>query len=200
MTTNIGILIIEKTGTVKTLCVKQFNESELFKRCGFKSETNFCNHGELRVKTGDLTYIVTVYGKDTGRANFENKYDFPPPLDNTLFFGSCALVLHTEYKGETGPPILESIDMALWEQLHEKLFGGFEDLSSGAMMAADEMEEDEVDAHKTKVGGYLKDGFVVDDSDTLSVATTVDLDLDEEEEYSEESDESELMEETYFVE
>ena len=94
--------------------------------------------------------------------------------------------------------------MALWEQLHEKLFGGFEDLSSGAMMAADEMEEDEladvVDAHKTKVGGYLKDGFVVDDSDTLSVATTVDLDLDEEEEYSEESDESELMEETYFVE
>ena len=156
MTTNIGILIIEKTGTVKTLCVKQFNESELFKRCGFKSETNFCNHGELRVKMGDLTYIVTVYGKDTGRANFENKYDFPPPLDNTLFFGSCALVLHTEYKGETGPPILESIDMALWEQLHEKLFGGFEDLSSGAMMVADEMEEDEladvVDAQKTKVG------------------------------------------------
>ena len=167
MTNNIGVIIVEKPGTLRNLCVKSFSEDELYKRCGFKSAENFKKHCEWRIRKADLTYIISMYGKTTGKANFENKYDFPPPIDTTLFFGSCVLVCHTSYNGETGPPLLETLDIALWEKLYEKLFGGFEDLS--ATQLEDDAEIDELenipDAKKTKVGGYLKDGFVVDDDE-----------------------------------
>ena len=41
MASNIGILIVEKTGVVKPLCVKTFKEEELYKKCGFKTKENF---------------------------------------------------------------------------------------------------------------------------------------------------------------
>jgi N-acetylglutamate synthase-like GNAT family acetyltransferase len=33
---SLNIIIIEKTGILKSLLVKEFDESELFKKCGFK--------------------------------------------------------------------------------------------------------------------------------------------------------------------
>ena len=49
-------------------------------------------------------------------------------------------------------------------KMYEKLFGGFENLA--LTVVEDEEEEDELAAipasKKTKNGGYLKDGFVVD--------------------------------------
>ena len=52
-------------------------------------------------------------------------------------------------------------------KMYEKLFGGFEDLTLTCV--EDEEEEDELEnipkSMKTKKGGYLKDGFVVDSSD-----------------------------------
>jgi len=197
MPSNIGVLIVEKMGNVKPLCVKTYSESELYKRCGFKTADNFQKRCDWRVVIGDLTYIVSAYGKDVGRASFENKYDFPPPIDNILFFGSCALVLHTEYKGETGAPILESMDIDLWTKLYERLFGGFEDLAACATEDENEVDElAQIPAHeKTAVGGYLKDGFVIDD-DVVSVqgTDTTETEIDDE------SDESELIEEEYLLE
>lgn len=202
MTSNIGVLIVEKTGNVKSLCVKTYDESELYKRCGFKTADNFKKQCEWSIPGGgDLTYIVSAYGKDVGRANFENKYDFPPPIDNILFFGSCVLVLHTEFKGETGSPILESFDIDLWTKLYEKLFGGFEDLTTSA--AEDENEKDELEDipsdKKTKSGGYLKDGFVVEDDAPTADSEQGTETTEEEDEMDNDSDESELFEESYLT-
>jgi hypothetical protein len=109
-------------------------------------------------------YIVAVYGKTEGKANGENKYDFPPPIDNVLFFGSCALVC-SKVEGSVAPSVC-SLTLELWEKMYEKLFGGFEDLA--ATCVEDEAEIDELEnvpkEKKTKQG-YLKDGFVVDSSD-----------------------------------
>ena len=30
--------------------------------------------------------------KDSGRAGSENKFEFPPPVDNELYFGNCILL------------------------------------------------------------------------------------------------------------
>jgi hypothetical protein len=102
-----------------------------------------------------------LYAKEKGRANNENKYDFPPPVDNNLFFGNCALFVkdsHNEYT---------DLSIELWNKIYEKLFGGFENLDATAQ--ADEEEEDELEnipaEMKTKEGGYLKDDFVVDEDD-----------------------------------
>jgi hypothetical protein len=60
-----------------------------------------------------------------------------------------------------------NLSIELWNKIYEKLFGGFEDLATTCV--DDEEEEDELervtDSMKTKKGGYLKDGFVVDGSD-----------------------------------
>lgn len=205
MASNIGILIVEKTGLIKPLCVKTFKEEELYKKCGFKTKENFNKYTDWKLKSGDLTYIVSLYGKNVGRANSENKYDFPPPNDNTLFFGNCSLVLHTEYKGESGKPIVETLDTELWEKIYEKLFGGFEDLASTAI--EDDLEVDELEnipsSMKTDNGGYLKDGFVVEDGEEeeeigSELETSGTFGNDDDDSLSEVSEmDSELSEESY---
>ena len=159
-----SILIVEKGGNLKSLSVKDYQEDELFKKCGFKKADGFSKHHDWTIKLSGSKYIVSAYGKTEGKANGENKYDFPPPIDNVLFFGSCALVCH---KVEAGTTTTCNLTLELWEKMYEKLFGGFEDLA--ATCAEDDAEIDELEnvpkEKKTKQG-YLKDGFVVDSSDT----------------------------------
>ena len=157
---SITIVIVEKPGTIKSLTIKDFVEEELFKKCGFKKNDGFEKQTEWSVKTGGKKYTVAVFAKTDGRANCENKYDFPPPIDNTLFFGNCAIVAKENDK-------YINLSLELWNKIYEKLFGGFEDLAATAI--EDEQEEDElanVPKEKKTKNGYLKDGFVVDSSDT----------------------------------
>ena len=156
------IVLVDKTGTLKSLNVKDYKEEELYKKCGFKKADGFEKQTEWTVKiSGEGKFVVSVYGKSEGKANTENKYDFPPPIDTTLLFGSCAIVCAT--KKEDGKLKTDDLTVELWEKMYEKLFGGFEDLA--ATCVEDEEEEDELanvpEKFKTKQG-YLKDGFVVD--------------------------------------
>jgi hypothetical protein len=158
------IIIVDKTGTLKSLNVKDYKEEELFKKAGFKKVDGFIKHTDWSVKMDGQKYSIALYGKLDGKANMENKYDFPPPVDNMLFFGACVLI--ASVKTEKGFQ-LTNLTLELWEKVYEKLFGGFENLALTA--AEDEEEEDELAAvpksKKTKKGGYLKDGFVVDSSE-----------------------------------
>ena len=159
-----SILIVEKGGNIKALSVKDYQEDDLFKKCGFKKADGFSKQTAWTIKMSGSKYIVSVYGKTEGKANGENKYDFPPPIDNVLFFGSCALVCQ-KVEGATTP--MYNLTLDLWEKMYEKLFGGFEDLT--ATCAEDDAEIDELEnipSEKKTKQGYLKDGFVVDSSDT----------------------------------
>jgi hypothetical protein len=180
MTTNINVVIVEKTKSLKSLCIKSFKEDELYKKCGFKTDTNFEKQGEWSVsdKNESLVYIISLYGKTKGKAGSENMYDFPPPHDTTLFFGNCLLVCHTSYEGED--LILEDLTVELWEKLYDEL----EHIASSL---------------KTKEGGYLKDGFVVDDDEEPSVETG-EYEEEEEEDDGYEEDDSELSEESFLFE
>jgi len=153
-----SIIIIDKTGSIKESNVKSYKEDELYKKAGFKTADGF----ELAT-SWDLTvcgkkYFISVYGKKKGRAGQENKYDFPPPIDTTLFFGSCILVNHPEGQ-EVG-----SLTETEWEKIYEHLFGGFEDLGSEDSDESDDEEDEYKHIPKTK-DGYAKDGFVVDDKE-----------------------------------
>jgi hypothetical protein len=165
MAVSLTIIIVDKSGSLKTLTVKEYKEEELFKKCGFKKAEGFKKHTEWNnVKIDGEKYSVCVYAKDDGKANSENKYDFPPPIDNKLFFGSCALVGYI--KNDDGTKVLTNLSISLWEKIYEKLFGGFENLAVTTI--EDEEEEDElanVPKEKKTKHGYLKDGFVVDSDD-----------------------------------
>ena len=73
--TSVSIIIIEKGGNVKELKIKNFNEDELYKKCGFKSSTDFKLHSVWKnIKVNSTIYNIHIYGKLVGRANQENKY------------------------------------------------------------------------------------------------------------------------------
>jgi len=182
----LSIIIIEKMGTMKTLNVKDYKEEELYKKCGFKKEEGFEKRTEWKnVKIEGQCYSVSVYAKINGKANMENKYDFPPPIDNELYFGSCALVCSK--KNESGEYINFPFTLELWTKIYEKLFGGFENLADTCY--EDEHEIDElanVPADKKTKSGYLKDGFVISDNSS-SNDDEVDIESDIGSELSEES-------------
>ena len=164
MSQPLNIIIVERTGTLKMLAIKDFKEEELFKKCGFKKAEDFLKQTEWNVKYDGKKYYIQVFAKADGRANSENKYDFPPPIDTKLFYGCCAIVGYL--KNSDGTKLYTNLSIPLWEKIYEKLFGGFEDLAATAI--EDENEEDElanVPKEKKTKQGYLKDGFVVDSSD-----------------------------------
>jgi hypothetical protein len=160
------IIIVEKLGNLKTLGIKDYKEDDLFKKCGFKTNVGFQKQVEWKVKLNNISYYIQVYGKSEGRANNENKYDFPPPIDTKILFGNCAVVCNI--KNNVNEKEYINITIDLWETIYEKLFGGFEDLNK--LINEDDKEEDELlkipNKYKTKIGGYLKDGFVVDEYET----------------------------------
>lgn len=161
----LDIIIVERLGSLKLLSIKDFKQEELFKKCGFKKAEDFNKQTEWTVKYDGKKYFIQVFAKSDGRANSENKYDFPPPIDTKLFYGSCAIV--GQIKKDDGTKCYVNLSLALWNKIYEKLFGGFEDLAATAK--EDEEEEDElanVPKEKKTKQGYLKDGFVVDSSDT----------------------------------
>ena len=71
--------------------------------------------------------------------------------------------------------------------MYEKLFGGFEDLTLTAIEDENEIDElENIPKEKKTKDGYLKDGFVVDSSDTEEeISETDDEDEDEDEEETE---------------
>ena len=210
MSMPLDIIIVERLGSLKLLSIKDFKQEELFKKCGFKKAEDFNKQTEWTLKYDGKKYFIQVFAKSEGRANSENKYDFPPPIDTKLFYGSCAIV--GQVKKDDGSKCYVNLSLALWNKIYEKLFGGFEDLAATAK--EDEEEEDElanVPKEKKTKQGYLKDGFVVDSSDTEenspSVSESDDEDLQDDTDDENEPDEdddmliedvgSELSEESY---
>ncbi len=181
----VKIILVKKSGELENSVIKKEGIEDLCKKCGYKNQDNFKLHINWTVTIEKTTYNIELYGKEVGRANFENKYDFPPPVDTVLFFGTC-LLLNRNKDGKVC-----DLDIMDWEKVYEYLFGGFEDLAATA--AEDENEEDELehipDSQKTKEG-YLKDGFVVDDPNDSSSK-------DSDESYDEDDNISELAEEEY---
>ena len=175
------IVIVSKSGSLSESIVETNKEATLeeltillAKKCGNKKSDGFsCYHtykyknkskkktdkGASAAASASAMIYVDVWCKTDGRAGQENKYELPPPIDEIIFFGNIALVARIDKQTAC------DLSIDLWSKIYEKLFGGFEDLAATAQ--EDENEIDElafVPASKKTANGYLKDGFVVDDS------------------------------------
>jgi hypothetical protein len=156
------IVVVEKLGSIKTILLKLTDTpADLYKKAGFKVATDFKLHHTFDIKS---QYFVELYGKIIGKAGQENKYDFPPPMDNTLFFGNCILVCK-DLRGNI-------IDMTHndWIKIYEHLFGGFENIEDDDDDEEEEIDEDELrilndPTTKFTKEGYVKDDFIADDDD-----------------------------------
>lgn len=167
---SLNIVLVEKAGQLKQLCVKEFHEADLYKRAGFKSSTGFAERAEWTAVVDDKSYTVCLWAKVKGVAGNENKHDFPPPIDTTILYSTCVLV---SKDGKT------NLTTALWEKIEEQLFGGFHDLTTQSEGSSDTDELAAVSAEQ-KASGYLKDDFVVsDESEEEAADTGSELDYEE---------------------
>lgn len=146
------VLIIEKGGSIKELKIASYNEDELYKKAGFKSKEGFKKYTTWNVEVEDKKYSIALYAKDNGNAGRENKYDLPPPLDNTLFFGSMVL---------TNKDGTEDLRKEEWKKACEQLFGGFEDIEE----SEEDDDSEDLDGVELTKYGYVKDDFIADSED-----------------------------------
>ena len=163
-----SFLVVEKTGNIKEILVKTCEESELYKKAGFKNAEGFAIQTTwvVELKSG-RKFNIQLYAKKTGRAGQENKYEFPPPVDSTLFFGNCLLV-----------NVGNDLKINDWALIYEHLYGGFEDIVS----EDSEEESEDMDGVVLTKQGYKKDGFIVDDDD----------DDDDDDDFEDEDDSEEI--------
>jgi hypothetical protein len=165
-----SFLIVEKTGNIKEVVIKNYDESELYKKAGFKSAEGFAIQTTWAVELKDRKFKIQLYAKTSGRAGQENKYEFPPPVDNSLFFGNCVLVNKDD-----------DLKVNDWTAIYEYLYGGFEDIGS----EDSEEESEDMEGVVLTKEGYAKDGFIVDDDED----DDDDYEDDESDEFDDESSE-----------
>ena len=109
---------------------------------------------------------IVLYGKtgNEGVAGQENKYEFPPPFDKELFFGKCFLV---KYSVKDLKPLCLTVNE--WNEIYNKMYGGFEELTDVDEEDAREIEEEKQLLNTPTIEftkeGYVKDGMIVDDDE-----------------------------------
>jgi len=165
---------VEKNGTIKSTTVKTYVETELYKKAGYKTADGFEEQTSWTATIKGAKYTVKLFAKADGKANHENKYEFPPPVDSALFFGNCILVNVVD-------DIAHDLSKSEWDQIYEFLYGGFEDIGDDDSDTEYSESDDDEFIPRTKEG-YIKDDFVVDD------------DASEEEESEDESDDDDSSE------
>lgn len=158
------VILINTNSNVNCKSILFTNDDELYKKCGFKTSDSFALQNIWKLKTSDGVFKIEIFAKTIGKHNNVNKYDLPPPVDKTLFYGTIMIRCLKE-NSQSNEFSMIDLDIDMWNVFYEKLFGGFENLKDTCY--EDENESDELEhihhSKKTKNGGYLKDGFVVDD-------------------------------------
>lgn len=181
----VKLIIVDKVKNKKSTDVKKFNIEELYKKCNLRKSDYFGKKHTWKIDKYNC--YISVFAKDNGRANSENKFELPPPVDNVIYYGSIIMIKHGD--PELDNENVENMTLDEFEKIYEEMFGGFEDLTKTS-----EEEEDELDnipdEDKTKEG-YLKDGFVVDDEEEEEEDSDYIPDTEEKSDDEEEEDEDE---------
>lgn len=148
---------IQKSGELTEKSIKKFNIDKLYLYCGFRNNKNFLNIHIFEVNN----FFYHVYGKNTGKSNIINKFELPPPIDKNLYYGNIIIIKANSETLDT-TSVLDCPSNE-WENVYETLMGGFEDIQEESSQETDELDNYS-DTEKT-TSGYLKDGFIVDDSE-----------------------------------
>ena len=88
------VTIVEQNGSLSEKSVKDLNTDNYYKCCSYRKKDGFEKRTEWKVDIDKKKLKVEVWSRNDGKANTENKYDFPPPIDNELYFGKCLVVCY----------------------------------------------------------------------------------------------------------
>jgi len=171
-------VVIDKQNNKKQIKIN-VNSDQYYKKCKLRSVKDFDYRHSWKIKEEGEDRYLSIFAKNNGRANTENKCELPPPLDNQLYFGTMLVVKHKE-EGKYDMDDLIELTVENWEKHYNKLYGGFEDLGEEDSYSSEESIDPEL---LTKEGYSKEDGFVVESDEEI---IDDDGDEDEEEELEEE--------------
>jgi len=101
------ILTINKSGEIIQKNIKTYDN--LYSICNYRNNNNF-----------ELLHVwdneIHLYGKTSGRAGYENNYEFPYPLEKEQFYGTLCII---KKKNEAYVPIT----LSEWTQFYNKKMG-----------------------------------------------------------------------------
>lgn len=130
-----SIILVESNGDLKALKAKDLTVHSLYKKAGYRNPEQFEKRHTWQCKLDSGQEVcIALYAKTTGKATHENKYNFPPPVDNELYFGTVVLV---QMDSTTDLNTILNLDITTWNAVYDKLFGGFE------LLGEEDEEEDE---------------------------------------------------------
>tara|TARA_B110000971_G_scaffold131726_1_gene134824 strand:- start:24 stop:719 length:696 start_codon:yes stop_codon:yes gene_type:complete len=167
-----GILSINKYGKFKffkinclsidKLDIKLFpkNIKKSFGLDGISRECDFNHDGRT----------ISIFAFTNGTPGNENKYELPPPIDQTLYFGCLVIIAHNDNK-------IVTITQEMFDKFYDKSFEGFVNLGDEDTWS--EEEEENSDDRE----------FIVGD-DVIEYETGGDS-TEEEEEYTDTTDDVE---------
>jgi len=159
--------------------IKRNGDLENIKKNNLDFIINNKNIDKLHIWKIDNNIDYILYGCIDGKAGKENKYELPPPLENSLFFDDLYLL---KYKNEAfcDLPINE------YNKFYEDSYGGFEDICN----SDDEIEES-LSEH-TSDREFIDDDTISDFSSnndiTSSVISTISNNLNKVEEDDDDDD------------
>ena len=155
----VKFVAINKLGVPEQASMKAMDT--LYKRCKFRKKEGFENRKSWALLMNkDKKIYIHIFAKNTGRHGTINKYELPPPIDNDLFYGTVAVVASTDKDNEN----TVDVTVEMWNQIYDKLMGGFEDLDNDENDSEDE-EEEIPEKYRTEQGYSKETNFVVDDGE-----------------------------------
>jgi len=163
MSNNIKIVIVNKYGRLKESILDNITDYKLVEK---KTNTTLQHTFEFNEHKHFLNLKISIYGNKIGKPGQENKYEFPPPIDNILFFGNCFIVKNI--CSPTNELTPTDLSIKEWKEIYDYLYGGFEDLDKDKDEDEDEIENTQVKSNhlvKMTKEGYIIDDFIVDDDD-----------------------------------
>lgn len=110
---------------------KHFGKGDISRECDF----NYKN------------ITISVFGFSDGKAGKENKFDLPPPIDQTLYFGCLIIIAHKKEN-------IINIDVDTFNEFYERIFEGFVNLGD------EDTWSEEEDANTDDIDFIVDDNFI----------------------------------------
>jgi hypothetical protein len=94
-----AVVVVNKDGTLRQQLTRMTRAADLYKTIGLKASPDFGEKARwpvpasLALAAPGTVCDVRMFGKTTGHSRFANVYGFPPPINQTVFIGTCVAAL-----------------------------------------------------------------------------------------------------------
>ena len=157
-------IIVSKLGVPEEIQIEECFLKNISNNIKFKGKIENINTWHFN----DLN--ISLYGYRSGKSGNENKFETPPPTENTLFFGDIIFINTTKQH-------IQNLNMSDFTHFYNETMGGFEDIEDSETLSSNDTTNTE-------------DSFIVNKQNTSTESdwTHSEEDDDDEDEDDEDDD------------